>query len=305
METIEQKKVSANDTIELMLKCVNLDKMPDFYQTAERYAKGFVQGSSVRYRLLDLVRRRPLKMTLLDSISNDLKKLVMQQDLKDENVFLNDQTDSLINELIAEWENADSYNFHNIPVRNKVLLHGPTGNGKTTIARNIAAKSKLPYVEVKSDEIIDSHLGSTGSNIFKIFNLLTQPCVLFWDEVDSIGYKRGSKDNSAASNENDRMTNSILVNIEKMSPEVIFIGATNRREILDSAFIRRFDVIHEVAAPIEIEKERFAHQLISYYKLPIDAPNVKHFSSYSDIKREVVSIARKHIVDIIRTKITA
>lgn len=65
---------------------------------------------------------------------------------------------------------------------------------------------------------------------------------MFWDEVDTIGRKRGKGNDSAAGMENERMVNSILVNIEKLSNDVIFIGATNRREVLDSAFLRRFDV---------------------------------------------------------------
>jgi len=99
------------------------------------------------------------------------------------------------------------------------------------------------------------------------------------------------------------MTNSILVNLDKLSEEVVFIAATNRKEILDSAFIRRFDVQFEVMPPIEIEKERFATQLISYYKLPIETPDLTELKSYSDIKNRLVSIARDFVLNQIKTKV--
>src|SRR5688500_4205051 len=100
---------------------------------------------------------------------------------------------------------------------------------------------ELPFVEVNSDMILDSHIGGTSRGIHSIFKELHQPCVLFWDEVDGIGYRRSGND-KAADRENDRMVNSILINLEKMGENVVFIGATNRMDIIDEAFLRRFDI---------------------------------------------------------------
>lgn len=299
----EIKKLPANDAIIMMVNAVNANNMTAFYQTVEKYIDGFIWTNPTRLTLKGLLNRRPLQMQMLNELSNDIKKLIIQGDGSDENVFLNEPTNILIEELILEWANIQAYQYHNLKVRNKILLHGITGNGKTTIAKYIAKKSDLPFVEVKAEEVIDSHLGSTGANIYNIFNKLKQPCVLFWDEVDSIGCKRGGDVKNSAGHENDRMTNSILVNLDKLSEEVIFIAATNRKEILDSAFIRRFDVQFEVMPPIEIEKERFATQLISYYKLPIETPDLSELKSYSDIKNCLVSIARDFVLNQIKTKV--
>jgi transitional endoplasmic reticulum ATPase len=175
-----------------------------------------------------------------------------------------------------------------LPIRNKLLLYGVTGNGKTTIARHIACLANIPFVSVFSEGVLDSKLGHSGQNIAKILTQITQPCVLFWDEIDNIAQKRGGGESSSAL-ENDRIVNSFLVNMDKLSNDVIFIAATNRRNVLDTAFLRRFDVQFELVAPTIEEKERFAKQLIAYYNLPemyLQEP-YEQCSSYSEVKNDV------------------
>lgn len=241
-------------------------------------------------------------------MSNDIKKLINTSVITDDNVYLNDTIKTLIDELIVEWKNAEAFRFHNLPVRNKILFHGVTGNGKTTVARHISKLTELPFIEINSDMMIDSHLGSTGANINKIFNQITMPCVLFWDEIDTIGKKRGMANDSVASHENDRMVNSILINMDKLSKDVIFIGATNRFNVLDSAFLRRFDVEFELSQPTDIEKNSFTNQMIDYYKLPKEVitqeeqNNLSQLQSYSNIKMALMNNARKYILNNIINK---
>ena len=94
------------------------------------------------------------------------------------------------------------------------------------------------------------------------------------------------------------MVNSILVNIEKLSNDVIFIGATNRREVLDSAFLRRFDVQFELTAPNEIQKQIFSKQMVEYYKLPESylSNDLSNLNSYSEIKMMLMDLARKYVL---------
>ena len=302
VKKVEVKKVTAKDTIVSMLDHVNRDKKDLFYKAAETYIATLPHNGSFRYRMTRLINEKPLRLIQLDELSSEVKKLITPSIITDDNVFLNDSTKSLLDELLLEWSHAEVYKFHNLGVRNKILFHGTTGNGKTTVARHIAKLANLPFVEVNADSVIDSHLGNTGFNIHKIFNQIKQPCVLFWDEVDTIGRKRGIADGSAAAHENERMVNAILVNIEKLSNDVIFIGATNRREVLDSAFVRRFDVQFELLAPSELEKERFAKTMIEYYKLPETflPKTLANYSSYSDIKMMLMDLARKFVLSSLK-----
>ena len=150
--------------------------------------------------------------------------------------------------------------------------------------------------------MIDSRIGSTGTNIHNIFNQIKFPCVLFWDEVDTIGRARGKGNDSAAGMENERMVNSVLVNIEKLKNDVVFIGATNRREVLDTAFLRRFDAQLELSHPSKAEKDLFAQKLIEYYKLPLATYETSSFSNFSDIRLDLVEYARKHVLSEIQSR---
>lgn len=301
MESISEKKITYTDAIVKMIVAINNDKIGDFYSAADDFGRTLATSGGNRYRILNAIRQKPPKMMRLDEIPHNIKNLLIQSNRDIENVFLTDSVRELIDTLLVEWKNVDLYQMHKISVRNKILLHGPTGNGKTTIARHIASVSGLPFVEIKSDEVIDSKLGSTSSNIHNLLNSIQEPCVLFWDEIDSIGIKRKNSEDSAAGHENDRMTNSFLVNMERLGDKVVLIGATNRMHVLDSAFLRRFDVKLEIPSPSVLEKEQFINQLLLFHNLPSDicSDDFINLSSFSDIKQKITEIGRAYLLSLI------
>lgn len=295
---LETKKITANEAIQKMIRYINADQPKLFYEIAELYAKGLSPTGSIAREIKWLVSKRPKKLILLESLSHDVKKLILRSEEKNDYVFIPNTTKSLLDELLIEWKNVDAFRHHNLPIRNKILLHGITGNGKTTIARHIAKLAELPFVEIKSDLVISSSIGSSGKNIDRIFNQIQEPCVLFWDEVDTIGRKRGNSQETAAGVENERMVNSVLVNIEKLSNDVIFVGATNRKDVLDSAFLRRFDILHEILPPTDQQKNVFSQNLVEYFNLPDEYLKLNHSDliSYSEIKSRMVDNARKRVL---------
>lgn len=300
MDTTIEKKLSPTDAIRRMILSVNAGQEGDFYKVAAEFADTLANGGNARWKIQGAIAQRPMRLRKLDDLPHNVKHLLIQSQQTEENVFLNDHVKEFIKVLLFEWENKAAYAIHNIPARNKLLLYGPTGNGKTTIARYIARKSGLPFVEINSDSVIDSHIGSTSTNIHNVLNTVKEPCVLFWDEIDSIGYKRGAGKDAAA-HENSRMVNSILINIERLENQIIFIGATNRVDVLDSAFMRRFDVKLEIPAPTTIEKCLFIDQLLSYHKLPVSAytEDLTHLENFSDIKNKIIEIGRSYILTLI------
>jgi len=296
-----ENKMSPNDTIRRLLLSVNADDKGSFYTIIEQYLNTLSYTGESYRNIKVALNQKPARLVNLNDLPGDLKKLIIQSGIPDENVFLNDRTKEFVSSIVLEWENSETYKYHNLGVRNKILLYGPTGNGKTTIARHFARLSGLPFIEVNSDSVVNSKVGGTGSNINQIFNSIKEPCVLFWDEVDTIGRKRGNTDGSSAGMENERMVNSVLVNIEKLSQDVIFIAATNRAESLDTAFLRRFDEKFEISSPTEIEKENFISGLIDFYKLgdSFMIESLEKYQSYSEIKLAVVDKARKIVAQSI------
>lgn len=298
------KKITANEALIRMIRAVNADDRVGFYKIADEYINTLSKGGSYYYDMKRWLNEKPMKLLSLDELPTNVKHLVSKSIIEDDNVFLNDNIKELIDGLLIEWANTEVYRYHNLGVRNRVLLHGETGNGKTTIAKHIAKLTDLPFVEINADAVVDSKLGSSGTNIYNVFKEIKQPCVLFWDEIDGIGAKRTGTDNSAG-HENNRMVNSLLVNLDKLDDKVIFIGATNRLDILDVALLRRFSVRFELSAPSDIERGRFARQMSDYYKLPenyVGDYQSWKCKNYSDIKDIYVQAARKYVLSMLKAQ---
>ncbi len=131
--------------------------------------------------------------------------------------------------------------------RHRILLHGAPGNGKTLLAEALAKELSVPFLRVKYSGLIDSHLGESAKNIDAMFDYAkTAPCVLFADEFDGIGMDRSdNKDVGEAR----RITNQLLITMERMPSHCVFVAATNAPTLMDKALLRRFDFVVEIPKP--------------------------------------------------------
>lgn len=137
-----------------------------------------------------------------------------------------------------------------------VLFYGPPGCGKTLLAKAIANECQANFISVKGPELLTMYFGESEANVRNIFDKARQaaPCVLFFDELDSIAKSRGSSLGDAGG-ASDRVINQILTEMDGMGKKknVFIIGATNRPDIIDSAIMRpgRLDQLIYIPLPDE------------------------------------------------------
>jgi SpoVK/Ycf46/Vps4 family AAA+-type ATPase len=145
-----------------------------------------------------------------------------------------------VEHLIEEQLRADLLRAEGHQPRHRILLSGPPGNGKTTLAEAIAEALGVEFFVVRYDTIIASLLGETNTRLKKLFDYVrTVPCVLFFDEFDTIGKERGDENETG---EIKRVVSNLLLQIDSLPSYVVTIAATNHAELLDRAVWRRFQV---------------------------------------------------------------
>ena len=175
-------------------------------------------------------------------------------------VILPEQVERECRAIMAEHQRADELAQFRLIPRHKLLLYGPPGNGKTLLAEALAKELDLPFLPVKYAGMIESYLGSTGKNLQNIFDYAaTAPCVLFMDEFDGVAIDRGdSKDVG----EIRRVTNQLLILLDRLPSSCMFVAATNADELLDRAIQRRFDFVVEIPAPqLEVRRRCVLREL--------------------------------------------
>ena len=136
-----------------------------------------------------------------------------------------------------------------------VLFYGPPGCGKTLMAKAIACECSANFISIKGPELLTMWFGESEANVREIFDKARQaaPCVLFFDELDSIGSARGGGGGGDAGGAGDRVMNQLLTEMDGVGAKknLFIIGATNRPEILDEALLRpgRLDQLIYIPLP--------------------------------------------------------
>lgn len=207
----------------------------------------------------------------------------------------------LCQSLIVEQNRADLLQSYGVEPRNKVLLVGPPGNGKTSLAEAIAESLMIPLFTVRYESIIGSYLGETASRLSKLFDYAkTRECVLFFDEFETIGKERGDVHETG---EIKRVVSSLLMQIDTLPSYVVAIAATNHASLLDQAAWRRFQIRLEIPKPTRENLEEYYRRFEKERNFSFGIqPNILSKRtvgiSYSEAEELSLSILRQYILEM-------
>jgi SpoVK/Ycf46/Vps4 family AAA+-type ATPase len=172
-----------------------------------------------------------------------------------------------VDQLIEEQQRADLLRAHGVEPRHRILLVGPPGTGKTSLAEAIAEAVTIPLFVIRYELMIGSYLGETAGRLKRVFDYArTTPCVLFFDEFDAIGKERGDVHETG---EIKRVVSSLLMQIDELPSYTIVAAATNHPELLDRAAWRRFQLRLSLPMPKVKDLANYIEGFTSRFKEPL------------------------------------
>lgn len=218
-----------------------------------------------------------------------------------DSIFLDIAVATPVRELVEEQQRAELLRSYGIEPRHRVLLSGPPGNGKTTLAEGIAFELMVPLFVVRYEAVVGSFLGETSGRLKRLFDFArTHQCVLFFDEFDTLGKERGDTHETG---EIKRVVSSLLLQIDSLPSHVVVVTATNHAELLDRAVWRRFQLRLNLPAPTLAQRvawfERFERTLdvplgVSAKTLAARLP----VQTFADLEQFCQDVQRRYVLGL-------
>ena len=158
-----------------------------------------------------------------------------------------DEAKEALNEIVDFLHNPDKYKKLGAKMPKGALLVGPPGTGKTLLAKAVAGEANVPFFSISGSEFVEMFVGMGAARVRDLFKQAQEkaPCIVFIDEIDTIGKKRDSANGMGGNDEREQTLNQLLAEMDGFdgSKGVVILAATNRPETLDKALLRpgRFD----------------------------------------------------------------
>lgn len=207
----------------------------------ERAKKHTVLANKLEELLRSVPANKPVSNgnAVLDQrVTNLLQEIMPERTFND--LILPKEVREISQEVVQEHHRVDLLRSYNLEPRNRLLLIGPPGNGKTSLAEAFAHALMVPLLVVRYEGVVGTYLGETAVRLHRLLeHARARKCVLFFDEFETLGKERGDRYETG---EIKRVVSSLLMQIDSLPSHVVVIGATNHAELLDRAVWRRFQV---------------------------------------------------------------
>ena len=227
---------------------------------SEQRLANFISGLGLTlifiFTLLFLIKRSSKLLNNMQSFSrrsSQVKDDEIRKYTFDDVAGLNEESDEL-KEIVTFLQNPQRLIDLGAKTPKGVLLVGPPGTGKTLLARAIAGEANVPFFSISASEFVEMFVGVGAGRVRELFKSAKSksPCIVFIDEIDSIGRQRGAGI-GGGNDEREQTLNQLLTEMDgfEVNNGVIVIAATNRPDILDGALIRpgRFDRRIDISLP--------------------------------------------------------
>lgn len=255
---------------------------------AERLAEYLKGNGSLAFNSLGAVDGR---------VQDLLFEITPNRKLQD--LILPEVVQTVCQELIEEHHRRELLRSYNLEPRHRVLLAGPPGNGKTSLAEALAEALMVPMLVVRYEGVIGSYLGETALRLNRLFEYVrTRRCVLFLDEFDVLGKERGDVHETG---EIKRVVSSLLLQMDALPSHVVVVTASNHPELLDRAVWRRFQLRLLLPPPEIVQLEEWFRRFETRHSESLGyaprtlAEKLKGLS-FAEVEEFGADILRRHVL---------
>lgn len=292
--------MALNENVKWLIRSVADNNL----QEAKKYAEIIVSNetaTSNQYFCKTIKNKLETQHNFIE-LPYDIKGILKMEDVSNFNenrYYLTDREKNIFTQIAMAKNTNEKLSEMRIKYLNTTLLYGESGTGKTTFGKYVAYKLGMPFAYLNFAQCISSYLGATSKNIEKVFDYISkQKCVLMLDEIDAIGIKRGKEDLGEMS----RIVIGLMQSFDLLENDLIIIGTTNRRDMIDEALIRRFTIKHEVTILNNNEAYNLIIKYLEDLKIDYNNDNIKEYVETHNKQSEIIKDIVKSIVKMINNE---